>query len=724
MFSSLFERAPNTLSMAEHAPVLLPQEMMLWDSAAQRDYGISSALLMEHAGREAFHVLLTCLADRIKMSATVLNAYSTSDNAEALLGGLRILCVAGSGNNGGDAMVLARHLHSAHANIILLLTKAQKAYKGAPAEALRLARKCGVPVLTLRPQDTANNGFSAPFTKRIQALFAHQEETTALVEKRNENAYSGEKANKNSPHATPFPTLPPLAHIIVDGVLGTGLQGHLRPQSAALLSAINSCRNTAFLFSLDIPSGMNGESGECAPETICAHATVCFEAAKFGQMQASSLPLCGKLFIRNISMPRAVREHYPARISMPTPRIAARLPKAQHSMHKGTAGHVLIFGGSLGMSGAARLAALAALRGGAGLVTIACPAPLVPEISAAFPDCMTLPLPLDAEWNIAGSGAEEFTEEFFSATNENTHNAAPSAPHNALYGSQIDTGMPLPELEAAHTALAAMQSNLPAERTTALAHNVPVHNVPIVTTPYNAYENLFHLTRLQELLQKSSALVVGCGMGRTAGALFFLRALLAQKRPPSVIDADALFLLARYGRIALDGQKPLFDLLTNTDVLTPHPKEAATLLQCTTQEVQKNRLFALQKLCAASPAVCVLKGAGSLIGQQTGAKMSPFCVPSAPSLPCAPRTVFVPAAVPALAVGGSGDVLSGITAALIAPLMEQGSDVFTAAELAVILHLQAGKIVSRQYPERGNLASDIANAVADAKKELADVVRS
>ena len=144
---------------------------------------------------------------------------------------------------------------------------------------------------------------------------------------------------------------------------------------------------------------------------------------------------------------------------------------------------------------------------------------------------------------------------------------------------------------------------------------------------------------LRQRLHQCRALVIGPGMGRGKDSHAFLAALLKEpERPACVFDADALMLLA--------GDPALLAALGPGDILTPHPGEAAALLHCPGSAVQQDRMAALKALCAAVPAAVVLKGAGTLVGQRD----------------C--PTGLSPLDVPQLAMGGSGDVLAGCTAAL------------------------------------------------------------
>lgn len=145
--------------------------------------------------------------------------------------------------------------------------------------------------------------------------------------------------------------------IVVDGILGTGFSGSLRPLELGLVGRINALAQRAFIFSLDIPSGLSGLTGRPCPVAVRAHATVTFEAAKPGLVLPEAAPYTGRLHIRPIGIPAVVRREHPASYQMITKAIAGAFPEAAPGWHKGTAGAILIVGGSEGLTGAPHLAA-------------------------------------------------------------------------------------------------------------------------------------------------------------------------------------------------------------------------------------------------------------------------------------------------------------------------------------------------------------------------------
>lgn len=598
-----------------------PAEMSRWDRAAI-DMGIPEPLLMENAAREALHVLLQVMAHKA-------SAYTHARTSPATLHDARVLLFMGSGNNGGDAACLARHLHDAGADVLVLHTRPLRACKGTH---IRLARQCGVPFAPA-------SGWPARYRDTRWDPLWCPEETDAT--------------------SSPLPLRAGGPDIVVDGLLGTGFSGTLRAEERRLVARINAfsgqtaplCHRT-FILALDIPSGLNGMTGRPCPVAVRAHATVSFEAAKPGLLLPEAAPFVGQLHVRPIGIPRVIREQYPASYRLIDREAAALLPVPALHWHKGIAGSVLIIGGTIGgtgngtgetlsshdsplrdggLTGAPHLAARAALRSGAGLVSVAAPSALCAAIKADCPDIMTRPL------------------------------GAPGTTHWS------------PAL----------------------------------------------LAELLPFLQRCDAVVIGPGIGREQDTIAFVLAFLAlPNRPATVIDADALHALATAPH--------LLRHLTPTDILTPHPGEAAAILEqvnveisqfqrChsentlgkNTAQVQADRFAALDALTKLSPAVWILKGAGTLVG-------SPNC------------PVFIsPHAVPTLAVGGSGDVLAGCIGTLLAQLPKQArqlekplSETHLAACLGVLVHTEAGRLLASTFPMRGNTASDIADALPQARAEL------
>lgn len=175
------------------------------------------------------------------------------------------------------------------------------------------------------------------------------------------------------------------------------------------------------------------------------------------------------------------------------------------------------------------------------------------------------------------------------------------------------------------------------------------------------------------LFADATAIAIGPGLGQTRWARCLLEAALATGMPV-VLDADGLNLVAEGGITLPAGA-----------ILTPHPGEAARLLQTETASVQRDRFASATALAARYRAVVVLKGAGTIVADNNGAIR------------------LVDAGNPGMAVGGMGDVLAGVIGALLA----QGLDVLEAASCGAVLHSVAGDSAAVAGGERGLLPSDL-----------------
>lgn len=357
------------------------------------------------------------------------------------------------------------------------------------------------------------------------------------------------------------------ADVIVDGLLGTGLGREVTGLYAHAVAAIN--QNNSPVLSLDIPSGLHADSGCVMGCAVKADCTISFIGLKQGLFTGQAADYCGAIYFSSLAVPDQIYQGINSNIKRVN---SVTIPQRNRCSHKGSNGHVLVIGGEQGFSGAVRLAAEAAARSGAGLISIATRTAHASLIAIARPELMC---------------------------------------HGVEYQDDI----------------------LP-------------------------------------LLNRSSVYAIGPGLGKNQWAKELFNTTLALKKP-MVIDADALNLLA---------ETPVH---YDQWVLTPHPGEAARLLQCTVAEIQQDRFRAVSQLQQKYGGIVILKGAGSLIAD------------------C--ENIYVSnTGNPGMASGGMGDLLTGIVAALIA----QGWSLLDAATTAVYVH---GKAADRAIVdgERGLLASDL-----------------
>lgn len=400
--------------------------------------------------------------------------------------------------------------------------------------------------------------------------------------------------------------------LIVDAILGTGLKNDVRGLAAEAIAWINAASSASGspVFSVDIPSGASSDSGQVYGSAVKADVTVTFAYKKRGHRLHPAAGLAGRIEVADIGIPpNSLKLIHPGLFEVEEDDFAGLLKRPPNS-HKGVFGHVCVFGGSEGMTGAPGLAAWAALRSGAGLATVAWP--LGPGAEERFPlEIMTAPLRRVKEASLENDCGEKVWDETL----------------------------------------------LPSAR------------------------------RASDL---ADAIVVGPGMGTSAGAAAFLKGILSENGPPVVLDADALNLIAQYDDVWSQNLRKI--------VMTPHPGEAARLLKTTSAEVQKDRVIAAEKLSKRFDCAVVLKGAGTLIATPGGI------------------TILVSLGNPGMATAGMGDILSGVLGAFIA----RGLDVLTASRLAAYVHAMAGDFAADDKGREGLAASDVVEALPEAVQRIAD----
>ncbi|HTU64837.1 MAG TPA: NAD(P)H-hydrate dehydratase [Steroidobacteraceae bacterium] len=180
--------------------------------------------------------------------------------------------------------------------------------------------------------------------------------------------------------------------VIVDGLLGIGLAGPPRAESVAVIEAINAARRP--VLSLDVPSGLDADHGAVVGAAVRADVTVCFVALKAGLFLGAGPDHAGEVILDDLGVvPPARPEFAPLLRRIDEAELARHLPRRARDSHKGTSGRVLVVGGGAGMPGAARLAAEAALRVGAGLVSVAGAPDNLLAVTGTRPEIIYLPTP-------------------------------------------------------------------------------------------------------------------------------------------------------------------------------------------------------------------------------------------------------------------------------------------------------------------------------------------
>lgn len=191
----------------------------------------------------------------------------------------------------------------------------------------------------------------------------------------------------------------------VDALYGTGLTRAPEGGAAALIERMNAdAARGSHVLAVDIPSGLNGQTGAAYAPCVKADVTIAFQFAKAGCLLADGLDVSGEIEVADIDIPAEFSPDDLPRL-MELSDALAQLPPKPRNAHKGNNGHLLIVAGSVGMAGAAAICAQSALRSGTGLVTVACPDSAVPILQTLAPCAIAVPL-AEAGGAISGKAAE------------------------------------------------------------------------------------------------------------------------------------------------------------------------------------------------------------------------------------------------------------------------------------------------------------------------------
>lgn len=274
----------------------------------------------------------------------------------------KIVIVIGKGNNGGDGLVVARKLLDLGASVEVHALCSSKEFSAETRQQADILGKLGFTI----------QHCTKP--KGVQAL------AQALAD----------------------------AEIIIDGLFGTGFRGAARDLAAEAIELINL--SSAFVCAIDIPSGVEADTGHVLGPAIYADLTVTFELPKLGLLLYPGRQYVGELAVKPIGYPRALLDQYASRMTLVDPRwVREHLPKREPYSHKGDYGKVLVVAGSRGYTGAAALCAEAALRAGAGLVYVAVPESLLPAMEEKLTEVIKLGLP-EVDGAVASSALPKILE--------------------------------------------------------------------------------------------------------------------------------------------------------------------------------------------------------------------------------------------------------------------------------------------------------------------------
>jgi NAD(P)H-hydrate epimerase len=498
--------------------------------------GVPGLVLMENAGARVYELLA--------------HRYSP-------LAGHRIVVLCGKGNNGGDGFVVARQLatraRAARLDVILL---------GDPQK--------------LKGDAAAN--YAALQAVDVEPVVATDSAGWLEV----------------------LPLLTP-ATLLVDALLGTGLRGPAEGLFARVIEDVNTGFPHAKVVAVDMPSGMPSDTGEPLGPTMRADHTVTFTAPKVSQVFPPNCERLGALTVAPIGTVESVFEAIQGlRLSLvEAADIGALFMAREKSSHKGDFGHVLIVGGSRSKPGAVLMAGTAALRSGAGLVTVATAAGAAPAVVSHTPELMTLP-----------------------ATEE---------PDGSMGASSFD----------------------------------------------------------MTALDGKTVVALGPGVGTNDANQALVARIVNETEAPLIVDADGLTALAAIKD--WNAKSPYL-------VLTPHPGEMGRLTGLSSAEVQQRRVEVARSLAQAKGVYVVLKGFRTLIASPDG------------------ELLVNPTGTPAMAKGGSGDILTGMIAALLAQFQDTQPELVIAA--AVYLHGLAGELAVAEGSEQTLAATDLLGYLPEAIRRV------
>lgn len=465
--------------------------------------------------------------------------------------GKKITVIAGKGNNGGDGFVVARHLINMGAEVKVLLL-------------------CG-------PNDVTGDA-----KVNLDILLKMDQKIHVVIDEKSINILRIALVYSD---------------LVIDAIFGIGFKGVTKKPLADIIDIINEAGKP--IIAVDVPSGLEANTGKVHGSCIKATCTVTFGLPKLGLMVFPGAKYVGQLQIGDISIPQSLIERYDIPRFLITAKMVKEMIKPREPEgHKGDYGRVTVLGGSPGLTGAVYMAGQAAARIGAGLVTVGLPMSLHDILEVKLTEVMTKPLPETDRKTISKSA----------------------------------------------------------------------------------------LNQCLEMVAKSDVVAVGPGMSTELLTVKLIQELVQTIEKPLIIDADGLNAIAINTDILKKCTAPL--------VLTPHPGEMARLMGIDLDEINNNRISIALTAAKNFKAIIVLKGARTIIATPAG------------------RLYINANGNPGMATGGSGDVLTGIIAGLVA----QGLSLEDASVAGVFIHGLAGDLVSSEKGQMGLLAGDLIDMLPQITK--------
>ncbi len=482
----------------------------------------------------------------VLMENAAIGVYQVIKREYYLLGNEKILVVCGTGNNGGDGFAVARHLFLNGFDVTTIFLNPKNAEpRGDALINYNILREVGAPVINvIEDQQVEDN----------KHLFA--------------------------------------SDYIIDAIFGTGLKAEVGGIYRRAIDRINASKAT--VVAVDIPSGIEGATGRIMEAAVKASATVTFGYPKRGHLLYPGREYAGSLHVVPISLPADSAKAVGVKaFTLDDEEVASMLKDRPSNGHKGTFGHVAVMAGSTGLTGAACLTSLGALRAGAGLVTLGVPASLNPIFENKLTEVMTLPL-------------------------------------------------------------------------------------------YDEGTGYFHpdcMDQVYEFLKGKDVLALGPGISKNSGIFKIIRNIISDIDISIVLDADALNNISKDIDILKSRKGPT--------VITPHPGEMSRLTGLEVSNILKDPVAVASDFARRFNVIVLLKGAASVAADPGG------------------RIYINRTGNSGMGTGGTGDVLTGIIASLIA----QGYHPFNATVLGSYIHGRTGDFVAKELGKVSLIAGDLIDFV-------------
>jgi hydroxyethylthiazole kinase-like uncharacterized protein yjeF len=467
----------------------------------------------------------------------------------------RIVVFCGKGNNGGDGFVAARRLHEQGKKVQVVLLADPADLHG---DAVVMLAKLPFPAVAVHSTEELKS-------ERVRSMLQ--------------------------------------GNVVLDAILGTGFKPPVSGLYAEAIAIMNASQVP--VIAVDIPSGADADAmGTQSGMIARADAIVTFTAPR--PAHVFSRLTDGATVVAGIGSPLEAIVSLLKLNVITVSDISSLVALRPAESNKGSYGHVLVIGGSLGKAGAAAMAGMAALRAGAGLSTVATAKSVLGTVAGFHPELMTEPL------------------------------------------AETDSGT--------------------------ISASV--------------------LDRITELAKGKTVVAIGPGISREPQTSALVRSLIAKLQVPIVLDADGLN--------AFEGRTDELNGYGRTLVITPHPGEMARLAGLTIADVQKDRLGVAREFAREHELIVVLKGHRTLVVQPDG------------------EAWVNTTGNPGMATGGTGDILTGMVAGMIA---QHPKDVFQAVLVAVHLHGLAGDVAREKLGEHSLVATDLLRGLPQAFQRTRDLAQ-